>query len=76
MDDALDRMPIIDVDSHFTEPPDLWTSRAPAKLLTVAPRVARAENGNEFWIVADAQPLSPPGLCVIRPDGRKAYGTF
>jgi len=76
MDDALDRMPIIDVDSHFTEPPDLWTSRAPAKLLAVAPRVARAESGNDFWMVGDGQPIAPPGLCVIRPDGRKAYGTF
>ena len=25
-------IPIIDIDSHFTEPADLWQSRAPAKL--------------------------------------------
>lgn len=24
-------MPIIDIDTHYTEPRDLWTSRAPAK---------------------------------------------
>ena len=24
-------IPVIDIDSHYTEPPDLWTSRAPAK---------------------------------------------
>ena len=23
-------VPVIDIDSHYTEPPDLWTSRAPA----------------------------------------------
>ena len=23
--------PIFGIDSHFTEPPDLWTSRAPGK---------------------------------------------
>jgi predicted TIM-barrel fold metal-dependent hydrolase len=76
MQTALDRMPIIDVDSHFTEPPDLWVSRAPAKLAAVAPRVVEGAGGGELWVVADGQPLSPPGLCVIRPDGRKAYGTF
>lgn len=24
-------IPMIDIDSHYNEPPDLWTSRAPAK---------------------------------------------
>ncbi len=76
MEASLDRMPIVDVDSHFTEPPDLWTSRAPSALRETAPRVVRGQGGNELWVVADGVPLSPPGLCVIRPDGRKAYGTF
>ena len=31
MSNELANMPVIDVDSHWTEPPDLWTSRAPAK---------------------------------------------
>ena len=29
---------IIDVDTHVTESPDLWTSRAPASILTYGPR--------------------------------------
>ena len=41
---------IIDVDAHITEPPDLWTSRAPASLKDRVPRVVG--NGSErVWIV-------------------------
>ncbi len=31
MDAGLAEMPIIDVDTHWSEPPDLWISRAPRK---------------------------------------------
>ena len=30
---------VIDVDTHLTEPGDLWTSRAPAKYVDLVPRV-------------------------------------
>lgn len=44
--------PIIDIDSHLIEPPDLWTSRLPRKWSEEAPRVARDENtGEERWVV-------------------------
>lgn len=33
--------PIISVDDHVVEPPDLWTSRLPAKYADVGPRVKR-----------------------------------
>ncbi|MBW2270981.1 MAG: amidohydrolase [Deltaproteobacteria bacterium] len=71
-------MPIIDIDSHFTEPPDLWTSRAPARFKETAPRLVDdpETEGGQHWIVGDDVQLSPPGLCVIRPDNSKAYGIF
>ena len=47
MDARLEDLPVIDVDTHFTEPPDLWTSRAPAKLFDRAPRVVRNDQGQE-----------------------------
>mgnify|MGYP001193130174 FL=1 len=33
-------IPVIDVDTHLTEPGDLWTSRAPEKFKDLVPRVA------------------------------------
>ena len=32
-------IPVIDIDSHYTEPPDLWTSRAPAKYKDAVPHI-------------------------------------
>jgi predicted TIM-barrel fold metal-dependent hydrolase len=43
---------VIDVDSHVTEPADLWTSRLPRKLVDFAPRVVRDEEwGRDRWLV-------------------------
>jgi len=69
---SLAEMPIIDIDSHFTEPPDLWTSRAPSKYAGLAPRVVDID-GKPCWIAGRDVLLSPPGLCVIRADGSKAH---
>lgn len=74
MSTPLDELPIIDVDTHFTEPPDLWTSRAPAVLADRAPRVTRNDRGQEQWIADDGLVLGPVGYCVIRPDGSKENG--
>ncbi len=67
-------LPIIDVDSHFTEPRDFWTRRAPAKYRGRAPRVVEDDEGGERWIVEDDLFLSPPGFCVIKRDASKAFG--
>ncbi len=76
MEESLSRMPIIDMDTHYNEPADLWTSRAPAKLRAAAPRIEAKPGEGRFWVVGDGIRLSLPGLCVIRKDGSKAYGTF
>jgi predicted TIM-barrel fold metal-dependent hydrolase len=73
---AIHELPLVDIDSHFTEPADLWTARAPAALREVAPRVVRKPDGSDAWIVGSDLDLSPPGFCVIRPDGSKAMGIF
>ncbi len=74
MSPQLDDFPIIDVDTHFTEPPDLWTTRAPRALADVAPRVVRNAQGREQWVVGRDLVLGPVGYCVIRSDGSKATG--
>ncbi|MFU8814465.1 MAG: amidohydrolase family protein [Pseudomonadales bacterium] len=66
------RIPVIDCDSHWTEPPDLWTSRAPRSLRDRMPRV-EAVDGVQQWRVGDI-PLGPIGLSVVQADGGKALG--
>ncbi|MFP8876006.1 MAG: amidohydrolase, partial [Myxococcota bacterium] len=68
----LSALPVIDVDSHWTEPPNLWTSRAPASLKDRALRVQRNDQGVEQWVVEDGQVMGQVGYCSIRPDGSKS----
>lgn len=53
---------IIDVDTHVTESPDLWTSRAPAKMKDRVPRIETASDGRLSWIVGGTPMLASPGL--------------
>jgi predicted TIM-barrel fold metal-dependent hydrolase len=76
MEAGLAQMPIIDVDTHFTEPPDLWVSRAPSKLRDRVLRVVRNDQGKEQWVADRDVVFGPPGFCVIRPDASKAYGMW
>ena len=41
MTDLFDRFAVIDVDTHLTEPPDLWTARVPAAMRDQVPRIVR-----------------------------------
>lgn len=41
---------VIDVDTHLTEPHDLWTSRAPAALRDRVPQVKEI-NGKRSWVI-------------------------
>ena len=75
MDTALAGLPVIDVDTHFTEPPDFWTSRAPAALRDRAPRMVTFDDGVERWVADADTVLGPVGYCVVRQDGSKVRGT-
>lgn len=45
---------VIDTDTHISEPPDLWTSRVPAKWKDVVPHVERnPETGYQHWRIGD-----------------------
>ena len=45
-------MPIVDTDTHLSEPPDLWTSRLPSKWSELAPKVVFDERrGEDIWII-------------------------
>ena len=65
---------IIDVDSHISEPHDLWTSRAPASLKDRVPRVVR-DGEKRAWVVDGNIQLSTASpSSVIRKDGAKSRG--
>ena len=52
--EAFEGLKIIDVDSHFSEPHDLWTSRAPARMKEMVPRVME-KDGDKMWVVGEDQ---------------------
>jgi uncharacterized protein len=53
---------IIDVDTHVTESPDLWTKRAPARMKDRVPRIETSSEGRLSWIVGGTPMLASPGL--------------
>ncbi|MFN8027377.1 MAG: amidohydrolase family protein [Acidimicrobiia bacterium] len=57
--DLFDRFPVIDVDTHLTEPPDVWTARMPAKVHDKVPHIERID-GRDVWM-ADGQRIGAPG---------------
>ena len=63
---------IVDCDTHLTEAPDLFTSRAPAKYKDKVPHVRRVD-GVDRWFVGDRN-FGSLGGNVIRTDNNKLLG--
>ena len=53
---------IIDADTHVTETPDLWTSRAPASMRDRVPHVVTGADGTQRWLIGSGQPLANVGM--------------
>ncbi len=60
---------IIDVDTHVTETPDLWTSRAPARMRDQVPRIETESNGRMSWVVGGKSMLANPGMTATAGAG-------
>ncbi len=57
---------VIDVDSHITEPADVWTSRVPAKFKDRAPKLVRnPETGWDVWSLGGEAPIVPIGFTAV-----------
>jgi len=56
--------PVIDVDSHITEPADLWTSRVARRHVEHVPHVARNADGKDVWLLDDRQ-ISVVGMTAV-----------
>lgn len=83
-------IPVMDVDTHLTEPADLWTSRAPASYKELVPRVVYREHdwvekaigwlpgvGDvPVWMIGEDVVLGyAGGASVIDKNNKKVYGT-
>src|SRR5690348_10042632 len=60
---------IIDVDTHVTETPDLWTSRAPARMRDRAPRIETGADGTQRWVLGKSEGM------VLGSDNRDVLET-
>ena len=72
-----DRFRVIDIDTHLTEPPDVWTDRLASKWGDRIPHVRRVD-GTDLWFAGDT-PIGMPGAYSMAghdgtpPDFRKNY---
>ena len=65
---------VIDVDTHLSEPEDLWTKRAPAKFKDRVPQVGMV-NGQVSWVIdGHAIGLGASASSIFYKDGRKSDG--
>jgi hypothetical protein len=69
----LEGVRVVDADTHISEWPDLWTSRAPAKYKDRVPQV-RNVNGKNVWTIDDHIMSGDSGFAAIKKDGSKAPG--
>ena len=72
LDPSLAGIKIVDCDTHITEAPDLFTSRAPAKYKDKVPQVRRVD-GVDRWFMGDRN-FGSLGGNVIRADNNKLLG--
>ena len=73
LDPMFEGIKIVDTDTHITEAPDLFTSRAPAKYKDKVPYVKLDSDGVERWYVGDRN-FGSLGGNVIRKDNNKLLG--
>ena len=71
---ALDNLQIVDCDAHFTEPPDLWTSRSAASTKARMP-VQKTIDGRTGWYIDDELWASTGGN-TIATGGIKTLGSI
>src|SRR5579864_8460436 len=72
---AQERIKVIDADTHLSEPHDLWTKRAPAKLRDRVPQV-KMLNGKISWVIDGDKSIgygASPASTVLK-NGEKILG--
>ncbi|MGD9693958.1 MAG: amidohydrolase, partial [Phycisphaerales bacterium] len=59
---------IIDVDTHVSEAPDLWSSRVPASMRDRVPHLEQDARGRDIWVI-DGERVSLAGLLATAGRG-------
>lgn len=72
VDPLFEGIKIVDCDTHFTEPADLWTANAPAGMKDKMPHVRRIDDA-DHWYVGDTH-FGTIGGNVIAKDKNKLLG--
>jgi uncharacterized protein len=72
LDPLFEGIKIVDCDTHFTEPADLWTANAPAGMKAKMPHVRRVDEADK-WFVGDRD-FGSLGGNVIGRDKNKLLG--
>ena len=70
-----DGLRVIDTDTHWSEPYDLWTSRAPSAYVDRVPQMAERNGRRRWWFDGDIAIGLPIASSVVAPDGEKITGT-
>lgn len=72
---ALDGIRVIDVDTHWSEPEDLWTSRAPASMRDRVPQIAMVGD-QASWVIDGKLPigLGASASSIVRKDKGRSRG--
>jgi predicted TIM-barrel fold metal-dependent hydrolase len=70
-DNALAGLKLIDSDTHFSEPYDLWTSRAPAAFKDRVPYVRKGRDGKLHWCLRDQEMSLAGGSSFVNREGEK-----
>ena len=58
-----ERYKVIDIDTHITEPPDVWTARVASKWGNKVPHIRQLE-GRDMWFIGD-MPAGGPGFYTM-----------
>jgi len=66
---------VIDTDSHWSEPYDLWTSRAPSQYVDRVPQMGERHGRRRWWFDGDIPIGLPIASSVVDPEGTKITGT-
>jgi uncharacterized protein len=74
-DKSTGQIPVFDIDTHFAEPPDLWTSRAPKKFKDRVFRVVTKADGGQAWFVGEKE-IGMIGPSVVDRNMKKHLHAF
>lgn len=69
MADFFSTYDVIDVDTHVTEPADVWTSRVASKWRERVPHIERID-GKDLWVIDGKKSAGPGAFSIAGYDGR------